>query len=254
MKNNRAFTLVELSIVLLIIGLIIGGITAGSSLIKQAGLRTVISEYNNYMSAINSFKIQFNALPGDIANASTLWPTCDATPSNCNGNSDGMIVYGGNYNTDEAIRAWQQLAAANIIPGSYSGVGVDGGHGQTIGGNGPASKYGPNIGWSLAATSYTYATPIFPSNIVGNYLYIGSRFTNNAPVNNFLSPQDALNIDTKLDDGSPIAGKVAPYDCNNAAWCNANVAGEMHAPSTCLSGNNYNLANTAVNCGLAFFF
>jgi prepilin-type N-terminal cleavage/methylation domain-containing protein len=65
-NNNyhlKAFTLVELSIVLLIIGLIIGGITAGSSLIQQAKLRSLLSDSNNVTVAINSFKIQFNYYP-----------------------------------------------------------------------------------------------------------------------------------------------------------------------------------------------
>jgi prepilin-type N-terminal cleavage/methylation domain-containing protein len=98
-KNYSGFTLVELSIVLLIIGLIIGGITAGSSLIQQANLKKIINEQNNLRSAINNFKIQFNALPGDFSSAANFWPSATCTsgtvPSGCNGNADGVVGFGG---------------------------------------------------------------------------------------------------------------------------------------------------------------
>jgi type II secretory pathway pseudopilin PulG len=90
-KIKSAFTLIELSILLLIIGLIIGGITAGSSLIKQSQVRAVISEFNNIQSSIKTFRIQFNALPGDFASAGQFWAsaTCvnSAIDTGCNGNA-----------------------------------------------------------------------------------------------------------------------------------------------------------------------
>lgn len=85
-KRTRAFTLIELSISIIIIGLLIGGITAGSSLVKTAAVRSIISEYETFQTAIVNFKSQYGALPGDFSKASNFWPSCDVTPANCNGN------------------------------------------------------------------------------------------------------------------------------------------------------------------------
>jgi prepilin-type N-terminal cleavage/methylation domain-containing protein len=74
-SRHSAFTLVELSIVLVIIGLIIGGVLAGRDLIRAAELRSLVSEVERYNSAVNAFKLKYNCLPGDCATATNFWPT-----------------------------------------------------------------------------------------------------------------------------------------------------------------------------------
>ena len=64
-SKRSAFTLIELSIVLIIIGLLVAGITGGASLIKSAQLRSVMSEARGYNVAVNSFVVQYDELPGD---------------------------------------------------------------------------------------------------------------------------------------------------------------------------------------------
>ena len=64
-SKKSAFSLIELSIVLIIIGLLIAGITGGASLIKSATLRAVMTEARNYNTAVNSFYVAYNAYPGD---------------------------------------------------------------------------------------------------------------------------------------------------------------------------------------------
>lgn len=66
---RNAFSLVELSIVLVILGLLTGGILAGQSLIRAAELRAVSTEYNRHFTAIQSFRNRYMALPGDMNNA-----------------------------------------------------------------------------------------------------------------------------------------------------------------------------------------
>jgi prepilin-type N-terminal cleavage/methylation domain-containing protein len=66
---KHGFTLIELSIVIVIIGLIVAGVVSGQSLITQAKLRSVASEYNKYDSATNTFYLEYNALQGDMSNA-----------------------------------------------------------------------------------------------------------------------------------------------------------------------------------------
>ena len=157
---RQGFTLLELSIVLVIIGLLIGGIFVGQSLIHTAQLNAVVSEFNRYQTAVQNFKQQYQALPGDMNNATSFWgiaggstgndTTCmwttSTTPATCNGNNDGVIdtaISGDNY--DESLRFWQHLANAKMIEGftSYSGPTAN----AVIGTNLPASKYGNSVGW-----------------------------------------------------------------------------------------------------------
>ena len=69
--TRAAFTLVELSIVIVIIGLLIGGILGGQSLIHASELKSVISDFQKYQSAITQFRTQYNAWPGDMPNATS---------------------------------------------------------------------------------------------------------------------------------------------------------------------------------------
>ena len=76
-KNQKtshisAFSLVELSIVLVILGLLVGGVLSGQSLIRAAELRSVTTEYSRYTTAISSFRDKYFALPGDMSNATSF--------------------------------------------------------------------------------------------------------------------------------------------------------------------------------------
>src|ERR1700722_5890685 len=66
-RSSSGFTLIELSIVLVIIGLIVGGILVGQDLIKAAEVRAQLSQIEKYNSAVNTFRAKFNAIPGDMA-------------------------------------------------------------------------------------------------------------------------------------------------------------------------------------------
>jgi len=68
-KPQQGFTLIELSIVLVIIGLIVGGILVGQDLIKGAEIRATVAQVEKYNSAVNTFRTKFNAMPGDIPQA-----------------------------------------------------------------------------------------------------------------------------------------------------------------------------------------
>ena len=72
MNNNKAFSLIELSIVLIIISLLVAGITGGKSLIESAKIRNVINEFNNLEKSIYAFKVIKDRLPGDVNNDGIL--------------------------------------------------------------------------------------------------------------------------------------------------------------------------------------
>jgi len=84
-KRIRAFSLIELSIVLIIIGLIVGGFLAGTALVKNAELRAIMTEAREYSVAVRAFFAQYDALPGDS--------TRDYTNSGYTGNDNGKIEY-----------------------------------------------------------------------------------------------------------------------------------------------------------------
>jgi prepilin-type N-terminal cleavage/methylation domain-containing protein len=234
--NIKGFTLVELSIVLLIIGLIIGGITAGSSLIKQASLRSVISEQRSFSVAINNFLIAYGSLPGDIKNASSFWPSCDATPANCNGNGDGTIYFNFTASTNESYRAWQHLSLAGIIQGSYTGVGGPPSYQCYPSTVVPLSKFGSNNGYFFDNAG-TY-------NVVITLGGVASGIECNS---SSISPADAYNIDTKIDDGIPNTGVIQVYGGLNS--------GGSPWDSNCSSGSNYlNLNSNIIHCKLQYIY
>jgi prepilin-type N-terminal cleavage/methylation domain-containing protein len=215
-NKTRGFTLVELSIVIIIIGFLIAGISAGQSLIKQAKLNTVITEFNEYSTAFNTFKIRFGYLPGDFPNAFALWGTnCSATAAHCNGDGDGIINQVafniGHPEQDvrqESFMAWTHLGLSGIIPGNYSGFGIAGNNWEAkIGVNIPASKYA-NGGWFPSLTDAWWYTVVDPILTARQALMVGAESPLNWTGHALFSPVDSSNIDSKIDDGMPYAGKV----------------------------------------------
>lgn len=79
--HRQAFSLVELSIVLVILGLLVGGILAGQSLIKASELRKIGADFTRYESAINAFRDKYFFYPGDLPNATQLWGAAGGSSS-----------------------------------------------------------------------------------------------------------------------------------------------------------------------------
>lgn len=100
---RHGFSLVELSIVLVILGLLVGGVLTGQSLIRAAELRSVSTEFAKYQAAVNTFRDKYFALPGDMNNATSFWGKDNvacaahtgtaATPGTCNGDGNGLSEY-----------------------------------------------------------------------------------------------------------------------------------------------------------------
>ncbi len=76
--KKSGFTLIELSITLVIIGLIVGGVLVGKDLIKAAEARSITKQIEQYRAAINAFKLKYNAIPGDMNNAESIWGTASS--------------------------------------------------------------------------------------------------------------------------------------------------------------------------------
>jgi len=117
-KRLKAFSLVELAISLVIIGLLIGGILKGQELLESARLKTIMTQLNQYRLAANTFVDRYGALPGDYDKASSYLKA-----GLKNGNNNGMIEgFGlsasGGASGHEALSFWEHLAAAELLPNS----------------------------------------------------------------------------------------------------------------------------------------
>lgn len=228
MKNG--FSLVELSIVLVILGLLTGGILAGKSLIHAAELRSVTSEYQRYTAAIGSFRDKYFALPGDMSNATSFWGRADtgavgsqcATPATdigtgaqtCNGDGNGLVQTN-SEGTMEKFRFWQHLANAGLIEGQYTGAIVSGTYASGV--QYPASHLG-SAGWETGYLGNFYRYSGVHS------LKVASQVTPDTSGLNGpgLSGIDAWNIDAKLDDGIPSSGKMTSLDSATVSGCVSN--------------------------------
>ncbi len=128
MATQRGFTLIELSIVLVIIGLIVGGVLVGQDLIRAAAVRATVTQIEKYNTAANTFRGKYGYLPGDIkdpeASSFGFQPRGTITVGQGDGNG---VLYG--YNSaqgngaiedgGETLLFWRDLSDAHLIDGSF---------------------------------------------------------------------------------------------------------------------------------------
>ena len=110
---RKGFTLVELSIVLVIIGLLIGGVLKGKAMIEGTKIKRVKSDVDGIVAAVYSYQDKFGALPGDdsVDRSTELHATgCDGTQGGATGN--GLFS-----NAAEGACAWQELIGAEFVTG-----------------------------------------------------------------------------------------------------------------------------------------
>ena len=265
-SDKQGFTLIELAIVLVIIGVLVGSVIIGKTLIESSKLQTVITDADSYTSAVNNFKQAYQSLPGDFSNAQGVWGSLsslchtasDKTNGTCNGNGNGQITGNGSggaataNNAAEIFLFWQHLNRAGMLPQSLSGAaGAGGGSAAIIGTNTPAGSIkgsGFSVIWygdlttagscgsaQCFAGNYGNVLVFGASSISGSYPYIANDITYK-PI---LMTEQAQYIDTKIDDGNPTSGKIRSY--SNAS-----------SFSSCTNGSIYNLTNTTRSCSLIF--
>jgi len=234
-SKRQGFTLIELSIVLVIIGLIVGAIEVGRSLIRQSQVASIITDIQNFTSATRQFQQKYRSLPGDMYNATSYWgasANCTSAGSlvsgTCNGNGNGRISNSGQGTPEssgpspsfaiyhgEDVLFWQHLSLAGMIQGSYAG-GNGGANGDAsvyntttapyshIPNNCYAITYGaddPQGGIMVNAQGALYYPP-------GNVFFLGAATRYGCYTNPTLTPTEAAAIDTKMDDGLPFSGTV----------------------------------------------
>lgn len=230
--RRQGFTLLEIAIVVVIIAIITGGILTADTLIRAAHIRAIVSEYDQYAKATREFFDKYQALPGDMSNAESLWGTDGTCPNTtyidtpltttlvCDGNGDGQIGYctGGMSCTASLVpeiwQAWKQLSVAGFVNGRYTGrPGSTATTRAEVGLNVPASTRVPG-GWTLMY----YLNPVAFSGLKTDQyghvlLFGGDKGGYNAPFTTepVLFVKEAYELDKKVDDGYPEMGKLRAW-------------------------------------------
>lgn len=229
----RGFTLIELSIVLVIIGLIVAGITGGQALVKSSELNAIVTEFRSVRTAVQAYELQFRTLPGDHSSAYRYFDrdgtgndecgSNSAAPSGCNGDGDGRI------DVAERYRFWQHLTLSENYPGSFTGEAES---------SAPVMEGGVNVPESQVKGGALDVVFNAPNGAAGsNFIRLGSE--DGALVrNSILSVTDAVSIDNKIDDGEADSGKLYAEDGADAS-----------SPS-CLNNGEYLLSSTGQKCRL----
>jgi prepilin-type N-terminal cleavage/methylation domain-containing protein len=252
----RGFTLIELSIVLVIIGLIIGGVLVGRDLIRAAEIRALYGEYTQLTTAMNAFKIKYNCVAGDCPRATDFFGTdpegcgvaapdkTSAKMETCNGNGNNKIGEDG-ATENESLILWQHLSAARLWPGMYRGAirfdiiptFLDG----TVL---PQIKVAKNAGWYITndASVWRLGAVPYTGNFVSTFAY---NLFNYSLTEGIISPIEARALDTKYDDGAPATGLIQTPNSSYVSNCT-----NLSAPNT--SGAAVYLNVESKNCILMF--
>lgn len=116
-SRQQGFTLVEIAIVLVIIGLLIGGVLKGQEMITNAKVTKVENDYKGISAAILAYQDRYGVLPGDDPAASTRFPGVWTAADNGNGNGVIQGAWNSTNNTQESRKMWKHLRGAGFIKG-----------------------------------------------------------------------------------------------------------------------------------------
>lgn len=201
-KQQAGFTLVEIAIVLVIIGLLLGGILKGQEMITQAKIKNLINDMNGISAAMNSYQDRYRAIPGDDKNADTRWTGTNGT---LRGNGDGVL--------QDAYLAVTTVAAATLAAGGAASATVPesslfwhhlrlSGFVSGTGADQPFNALSGKMGVQTGAAASTSTSPTTaPGTTLGGF---GGLIL----CSNNLPDKVAISIDAQLDDGNGATGGV----------------------------------------------
>lgn len=239
MNNNKtnlsAFTLIEMSIVLVIIALIVAGVMQGVDVLENSKRMAIVSDMQQYKAAYDQFKEKYYSPPGDMSDAESVWGVAKTN----NGDGDNLIER--NANNDDYL-AWQHLGLSNFINGYWTG-----------------SLSGTNVepDLDIPAGPYTKtAYRMFNSTskilVPANAITFGRvRSSHNVDVG-VLTPKQALSIDQKIDDKNPSEGQFITTS-------GVTPAGGAIAVTQCVTAgaseelDTYNVSNKLGQCILTYY-
>ncbi len=200
-RNQSGFTLIEIAIVLVIIGLLLGGVLKGQELINSAKVKNLATDFRNIPVFIYGYQDKFRALPGDDINAAShvAGATVASFPSGKQGNG---VIDGSwdsiNSATEETQLFWQHVRLAGLATGPTLQT-ADLLPTNSVGGvigitNGGANNPDPNYATS-PSTSLRGTYVICSAGILGKY---------------------AKQLDIQMDDGTPTSGSMRAFTTNGS--------------------------------------
>jgi len=267
-SRKNGFTLIELSIVLVIVGILIGGILVARSMIESAENNKFITQLQQYSVAIDMFKSSYKELPGD----SRIY--------NSTGNNDGVIEYCSSCSSTfvaEGINVWHDLSAAGMLATQYNEAADwdDINPGVTV----PEFKFGSatgifRVGQVMGTSTVWDGTTVdfYSNSKIGAGYQINDMFIQFGRICNLdvwpynrlmcqiMTPLRAKAIDMKMDDGMPNTGELAalvPYPDPDPGWPEtsggmwATCIGEGYSASSYAASTDYLIDTTKDACALA---
>ena len=231
MKHESGFTLVELSIVIVLIGLIVAGVVGGQALVQQAKLRGVLTEVEQFDVAFNTFKLEYGEPPGDLSNASSYWTGAP------NGNGNGRVrtvSNSGNGHDGEYVYVWHHLGSlgSKLLPGPYD-----------------ASPFTASLPKNQRDQSLPFSKIGHHWGVYNRTRWKGHQYVLGASDSGWgyygvapsLSPRLTLSLDNKIDDGKPATGTII-VEGRSGAFNTLHWSGALpHNPT-------YSPTPTAGNC------
>lgn len=214
---------------IVIIGIIVSGIVGGQALLKQAKLRSIVSDANQLKVAMNTFKMKYDALPGDIANINSYYPSI------ANGNGDSKM----NIQSPESSGFWEVLNVENLYTKFKNGPGVEFMTTNAI------TPYGNGALYRISTLQ------VYNGKGKNWYLEIGdiSQF---GRLRQVVKTQETISIDQKFDDGLADNGLIRAgknYDTLPMDGC---VMGNTYFGW--LTSATYNSADTIEKCFILFIY
>ncbi len=221
--DSRGFTLIEIAIVLVIIGLLLSGVLKGQELITGARVRNLISQQDGIKAAFLGFQDRYRALAGDYAAAST-----NISGVNIDGNGNGRIEAGTGGALHEEILVWNHLTAAGFLNGSY--VMANSAVAAPAPDNNPVNPYSAYL---TLGYDNLYGTGTPPSK---HNLKTGSQ----VPV------EIMAEVDRKIDDGLPYAGGF-----QFSTYAPAGFTAPVASPNGCVvaASSTWDITGGNTNCG-----
>lgn len=198
-RNQSGFTLIEIAIVLVIIGLLLGGVLKGQELINSAKVKSLATDFRNIPVFIYGYQDKFRSLPGDDAQAAShVTNGIKATTGGTVGNGVIEGLWDSLTQTDESQLFWQHVRLAGLATGPTAGDMLPT---NSVGGligltNGGANN--PDPAYAVAATQ--------ASALHGTYIICSAGILG----------KFATQLDVQMDDGSPTTGSMRAFNTNNA--------------------------------------
>ena len=235
-SKQKGFTLVEIAIVMVIIGLLLGAVLKGQNLINSARVRSMADQNSSVQAAYYGFIDRYRAIPGDMLPA-------DATAKIGTNNFTSTVPGGdgnGGLNLDdygEASALWSHLSAANFIVGQYAG-GADNDGAYIANTHAPVNAFGGRV---LLWRTATYLASGTATNRLG---FIVGR----------AAPASVLaELDIKVDDGKPESGVLrgTSGDTTTGETTSADANGQS---TGCVAANIWDVSNDAQDCNAIYLY